>query len=176
MSVYDDVTEQLSFLDQVHVHHRNNTWLSFNMTGAVCQILGDKQRKPLLKIVISVRAFLPYIENKFRLSLLPVGEELEHDYPLLLLTYCSKKSNVTTRDLSPVAGEVRRMKRHAEDDYEEETNNVWDEEVKRANFRKHRRLRNTCKRKPLYVDFAEIQYNTWIVQPAGYEVGMYVGK
>ena len=64
-----------------------------------------------------------------------------------------------------------RDKRDAED-YEEESNNVWDDD--RAPMRRSRKQRNTCRRKPLYVDFAEIHYDTWIVAPDGYEVLLYI--
>jgi len=68
-----------------------------------------------------------------------------------------------------------RNKRDAED-YEEESNNIWDDDRAPAatelQARRGKRQRNTCRRRPLYVDFSEIHYDTWIVAPNGYEVGI----
>lgn len=68
-----------------------------------------------------------------------------------------------------------RNKRDAED-YEEESNNIWDDDRAPAatelQARRGKRQRNTCRRRPLYVDFSAIHYDTWIVAPNGYEVGV----
>jgi hypothetical protein len=68
-----------------------------------------------------------------------------------------------------------RNKRDAED-YEEESNNIWDDDrapaVTELQARRGKRQRNTCRRRPLYVDFSVIHYDTWIVAPNGYEVGV----
>lgn len=92
---------------------------------------------------------------------MPLSEQYEHDYPVLLLSYVSNIED----------NSVKRKKRNVEEDYEEETNNIWDDEnVKKSQLRKLKRIRNTCRRKQLYVDFEEINYDEWIVQPKGYEV------
>jgi hypothetical protein len=68
---------------------------------------------------------------------------------------------------------MTRHKRDAED-YEEESNNIWDDDRAPVGAglqaRRTKRQRNTCRRRPLYVDFSEIHYDTWIVAPDGYEV------
>lgn len=53
-----------------------------------------------------------------------------------------------------------RIKRNTEDDYEEETNRLWDDDnVNKKHLpKKLKRLKNSCKRKVLYVDFAQINY------------------
>lgn len=73
------------------------------------------------------------------------------------------------------------------DDYEEETNNIWDDDFGvRSAAALHttttsttpepkiqaasKTNKNLCRRKPLYVDFAEIQYDSWVLAPTGYEV------
>jgi len=74
------------------------------------------------------------------------------------------------------------------DDYEEETNNIWDDDFGlRAAAALHtttttstpqpkvqppstKTNKNLCRRKPLYVDFSEIEYDSWILAPTGYEV------
>ncbi|KAF4513819.1 UNVERIFIED_CONTAM: hypothetical protein B566_EDAN015882 [Ephemera danica] len=82
------------------------------------------------------------------------------------------------------------------EDYEEESNNVWDDDSSnnrpatptvqtdstglilsgKLASRNKKPHRNLCRRKPLYVDFAEIEYDTWIVAPAGYEAYQCTGK
>lgn len=177
LNIYNSSTKTLSLLEERQIYHTNNTWLTFNATHPVNLLLQqpDKKKK-VLEFVVSVESFLSvltYNSDAFKLSLLPVTEDIEHDYPILIMFYSSLKrkglKNVTKANVSE--SEAQRVKRNIEDDYEEETNRVWDNEVLgRVEKKKHKRLRNTCKRKPLYVDFTEIHYDSWIVQPSGYEV------
>lgn len=152
------------------MHQVNNTWISFDVTEPVGEVL--KSNKKVFSIVITITSFFPDIKDNLQLSLMPEEENIEHDYPVLLLSYSSvSKENHDTLEVNSSSG--KRMKRNIEDDYEEETNKIWDDEFsnKKALLKKVKKLRNTCKKKPLYVDFSEISYDTWIVQPKGYEVG-----
>lgn len=159
-------------LEQLQIYHRNNTWLSFNVTTTVAQILQKEAQNRTLKVIVSVVAFWSHYETSsghLRLSLLPLSEQYEHEYPILLMSYISKaqqQQSTTTR-----------KKRNVEDDYEEETNNLWDEQgISKTQIKKLKRYRNTCKRKQLYIDFEEIHYDEWIVQPKGYEAYQCQGK
>lgn len=127
-----------------------------------------------LKVVISLYPTHIKEETKLKLSLLPTDkEDFDHDYPILILSYISNSSHhQDTKMKSEKENGTKRKKRFIEEDYEDESNNIWDELLSRKNHEKKlKRLRNVCKRKPLYVDFAEINYDEWIVQPRGYEVG-----
>lgn len=77
--------------------------------------------------------------------------------------------------LQAVPPHMTRSKRDAED-YEEESNNIWDDDRAPVGTglqaRRTKRQRNTCRRRPLYIDFSEIHYDTWIVAPDGYEVSV----
>lgn len=173
ISLYNEPSNKLNLLNERHIYHTDNTWLKFNMTDPVNHLLTKYTIQKFLKLVISVKAFLPFLDytkDHFKLSLLPVTEDVEHDYPILLLSY------MTSKETLPDNKEVsKRKKRNVEEDYEEETNKIWDnEQQNKAQMKKIKRLKNTCKRKPLYVDFAEIQYDAWIVQPSGYEVNMLI--
>lgn len=42
--------------------------------------------------------------------------------------------------------------------------------VKRAKRNRKNRRNNNCRRKPMYVNFAEINWNDWIIAPRGYQV------
>lgn len=160
ISIYDDKEQEIIPLQEIKAFYRNNTWLSFNITTAVKEILS--RNETFLKLVVSIKAFLSYLDDnlvKFKLSLLPIKEDLEHDYPVLLLTYTSTKNFISQEEV--LKKRKRKRRDILEDDY------LWDE---RGNIRKAKRVKNTCRRKSLYVDFAEIQYDSWIVQPSGYEV------
>lgn len=153
-------------LEKVHVFHSNNTWLTFNVTTPVINLLERNVRNRTLKIAISIASF-EYSSDNLKLSLMPLSEDYEHDYPVLLLSYTLMNDD-KGKDTSTSS---KRKKRSIEDDYEEETNSLWDDEVqKKYQNKKLKRIRNTCKKKPLYVNFAEINYDDWIVQPSGYEV------
>ncbi|GJQ88443.1 hypothetical protein Trydic_g15440, partial [Trypoxylus dichotomus] len=159
ISVYDDEDQEIIPLQEINASYNNNTWLSFNLTNPVKEILSRKEK--FLKLVISIKTFLAYFEDetvKFKLSLLPVEEDIEHDYPVLLLTYSSNKNTTVEEEL--LKRRKRRRKRYIDDDY------LWDD---KGTLRRIKRSKNTCRRKSLYVDFADIQYDTWIVQPSGYE-------
>ncbi|XP_029174449.1 growth/differentiation factor 2-like [Nylanderia fulva] len=82
-----------------------------------------------------------------RLTYRPYG-----DSPILLLNY----------------SKIQRRRRSAEDQPEDQDR--WDAETPR------RRRRNGCRRRPMYVDFALIAYDEWVVAPPGYEAYQCSGK
>lgn len=155
LSIFDSFTNKFLPAFDKEINHVNNTWLSFDVTVPVYKILNSNKNKDL-KVMVTVKTFYPHLKRGFKLSLLPSNPDFDHQYPILMLSYTSKKKNVT-----------KRKKRSIEEDYEEETNIIWDD----AGSKKRRtRRRNTCRRKPLYIDFSEIEYDLWILQPSGYEV------
>ncbi|PNF23867.1 hypothetical protein B7P43_G13737 [Cryptotermes secundus] len=99
---------------------------------------------------------------------------------LRLLVHIRATSPRSQLDLALVVPpHTTRSKRDAED-YEEESNNIWDDDRAPVGTglqaRRTRRQRNTCRRRPLYIDFSEIHYDTWIVAPDGYEAFQCTGK
>lgn len=170
VSIYDKSMKKLLDFQEVPMHHVNNTWVSFDVTQPVGEVL--KCSTKIFSVVITITAFMPEIKDSLKLSLLPEEENFEHDYPVLLLSYSSISGE--NHILSEKISSEKRVKRNIEDDYEEETNRIWDEEVSnKKTLKKVRKSRNACKKKPLYVDFAEISYDTWIVQPKGYDVSIF---
>lgn len=188
----------MRFLEEKHIYHTDNTWISFNVSHAVQSILSESSpdKNKILKFIITIKLFQQYKSNKtgiLKLSLMPIEENFEHDYPVLLLFYASAKSGFNDKHYKNIndsndnrnnnnynnenetAINMRNKRYIVEEDYEEETNKIWDEELaNKAMTRKMKRFRNNCKRRPLFIDFAEIQYDTWIVQPSGYEVGQFL--
>lgn len=84
-----------------------------------------------------------------RLTYHPYG-----DGPILLLNYSKARDG-------------RRYRRSAE---EQEEQDRWEDELPR------RRRRNSCRRRPMYIDFALIAYDEWVVAPPGYEAYQCIGK
>ncbi|KAJ9578568.1 hypothetical protein L9F63_005218, partial [Diploptera punctata] len=145
-----------------HVYHnRSDTWISFNVTLAM--------RRPKSLSILRLMVLIRTVSNNQQLDLtLALHEDVQ---PLLLLSYS------TLHLIFPFIN--LRSKRDAAEDYEEESNNIWDDDrspVETTTQRRNRKQRNTCRRKPLYVDFAEIHYDTWIVAPNGYEAFQCTGK
>lgn len=66
---------------------------------------------------------------------------------------------------------MRRRRRSEEEDEEaEEQSNYIVEELGRIRKGKLKRKKNPCRRKPLHVNFAAINYDQWIIAPPTYEV------
>ncbi|CAG9858101.1 unnamed protein product [Phyllotreta striolata] len=184
MSLYDDSAEELLDFREIRVRHFNNSWITFDVTSPVNNIL-QKKNQHLLKLRLKVSAFHPKLTDSLKLSLMPVeDEDYEHDYPILILTYTSNEVRRMKQDdmgsVEKSKNGIKRKRRSIEEDYEEETNRIWDDDGnyarKSVQYKKWRRLKNSCRKRPLYVDFAEIKYDLWIVQPTGYEAYQCVGR
>ncbi|CAH1977986.1 unnamed protein product [Acanthoscelides obtectus] len=180
LSVYDEAVKQVLTYQETQFEHINNTWLSFDVTGPVRDTLETKSVKKCLKIIITVYVSSSQIGHTVKLSLLPEreNENMEHDYPILILSYSSAEGKVETSRSNIQGNGFVRKKRNVEDDEEEVTNRFWDDDMPgvRTPIRRAKKLRNTCKRKPLYINFAEISYDMWIVQPSGYDAYQCQGR
>lgn len=167
--IYNEEKRNMVCFDQLQIFHKNNTWLSFNVTTTVAQILKQETQNKTLKVVVSVIAFWSHYETSsghLQLSLMPMMDDYEHEYPILLMSYISKpqeQQNAATR----------RKRDIIEDDYAD----VDEQDTSKTQLKKKlKRFRNTCRRKSLYIDFQEIHYDEWIVQPSGYEAFQCQGK
>lgn len=78
------------------------------------------------------------------------------DGPILLLNYSK-------------TGRTEERRRRSADDHSEDVER-WEEGMPR------RRRRNSCRRRPMYVDFALIAYDEWVIAPPGYEAYQCSGK
>ncbi|KAG8184294.1 hypothetical protein JTE90_008979 [Oedothorax gibbosus] len=106
----------------------------------------------------------------------------------------SKKSNVNdvydhstmkvfnqteaTADSLAITNKRRSRKRRSEEDDEEaeEQSNYIVEELGRIRKGKLKRKKNPCRRKPLHVSFAAINYDQWIIAPPTYEAFECTGR
>lgn len=112
--------------------------------------------------MITVFSTLQQPQNHLRLSISPIlgGFEHDHDYPILILSYSVEEDHQVNKH--------QRKRRNVEEDYEEETNVIWSGDLGKKSGKRIKK--NSCRRRPLYVDFTEIRFDLWIVQPRGYEV------
>lgn len=79
------------------------------------------------------------------------------DSPILLLNYSNIKK-------------IQRHRRAAREQEDQEDTEHWETDIPR------KRRRNACRRRPMYVDFALIAYDEWIIAPPGYEAYQCSGK
>lgn len=79
---------------------------------------------------------------------------LSGDSPMLLLNYTKAQG-------------VRRRRRSAAE--EQESQDRWENELRR-------RRRNSCQRRSMYVDFALIEFDNWVIAPPGYEAYQCSGR
>lgn len=140
------------YLDSKTVPQDGADWISLT-------VISNKKEfnVPPGKMSFLVLSAFRNFEKGFRL--------LQFLQPVLLLYY---RSQFFSNGSISNPWEMKRRKRHLQEDYEEETNRIWDSDGKR------RRSRNTCRRKPLYIEFSEINYDKWIVAPTGYEVNKFM--
>ncbi|KAI4502438.1 hypothetical protein M0802_002350 [Mischocyttarus mexicanus] len=83
----------------------------------------------------------------------------KNDGPILLLSYRKPKKR-------------KRFRRSTSMNQEDREENIrWEDDGTRRGRRK-----NSCKKRPLYVDFSLIAYDEWVVAPPGYEAYQCVGK
>lgn len=156
-----------------HVYLKSNSWFTINITNS----FNTWSKLNIKKLYIYIHILNPYttVGGSGVLQLIGQGTASE---PMLLLMYdldAPPEPPVPVTEHNVTRRSVQEM-----EDYEGETNNIWDDDSERqvagriANLSNRKRPhRNTCHRKPLYVDFAKISYDTWIVAPAGYEVSCF---
>ncbi|XP_043493097.1 growth/differentiation factor 2-like [Polistes fuscatus] len=89
-----------------------------------------------------------------------ISYRTRNDGPILLLSYRKPKRRKR----------YRRSTSMNQDDREE--NLRWDDDGTRRLMRR----KNSCKKRPLYVDFSLIAYDKWVVAPPGYEAYQCAGK
>ncbi|CAH0564047.1 unnamed protein product [Brassicogethes aeneus] len=159
LSIYNDTMGDFLHYQEVDINHCNNTWINFDLTKPLVEIV---DRSKVFRVLIKVSTYVPHVGKHFRLSIQPLKGKLDHEYPVLMLYY-------TSRD--KYGKNTIRTKRSMDYDYEEETNNVWEDvKVKRT------KRRNSCRRRPLYINFADLDYHLWIIQPSGYEAYQCQGR
>ncbi|KAG8237725.1 hypothetical protein J437_LFUL017027 [Ladona fulva] len=158
--------------------------VSLNVTEAIiCNNLHQKlnpKKKSLIHLELHLRRKRKFLslskkqQSPFRMRKQTINEL--PDPPLLLLFYSLERQQRKNQSDKPKNN--WRWKRSNEEDFEEETNMIWSRykettRVKDTNLMKRKVPKNLCRRHSLYIDFAEINYDSWIVAPNGYEVSIH---
>ncbi|XP_077138752.1 bone morphogenetic protein 2 [Ranitomeya variabilis] len=129
-------------LDTRLIHHNVSRWESFDVTPAIIRWIAHRQ--PNHGFVIEVTQ-LDYEKNvtkrhvRISRSLLPDKKRWSQIRPLLVTYGHDGKGH-------PLHKREKRQARH----------------------RQRKRLKSSCRRHPLYVDFSDVGWNDWIVAPPGY--------
>ncbi|XP_073528354.1 bone morphogenetic protein 2 [Phyllobates terribilis] len=129
-------------LDTRLIHHNVSRWESFDVTPAIIRWIAHRQ--PNHGFVVEVTQ-LDYEKNvtkrhvRISRSLLPDKKRWSQIRPLLVTYGHDGKGH-------PLHKREKRQARH----------------------RQRKRLKSSCRRHPLYVDFSDVGWNDWIVAPPGY--------
>ncbi|XP_044146487.1 bone morphogenetic protein 2 [Bufo gargarizans] len=129
-------------LDTRLIHHNVSRWESFDVTPAIIRWIAHRQ--PNHGFVVEVTQ-LDYEKNvpkrhvRISRSLLPDKKHWSQIRPLLV-TY----------------------------GHDGKGHPLHKREKRQARQRQRKRLKSSCRRHPLYVDFSDVGWNDWIVAPPGY--------
>ncbi|XP_046674132.1 dorsalin-1-like [Homalodisca vitripennis] len=175
--IYWDSTEA-SLTQEVHVpdhDHENEKKINFNCTDIIDKFYklqssqNAKDCRPTLQLLVGVT-----LSRDLEASPQVGGTGENHDkLPLLLLLY-------SPLDVQNTSNPERTLPRHKRDlaaeEFEEETNRLWSGARSTPTRARSGRFRTFCRRRPLYVEFSDINYDTWIVAPNGYQAYQCVGR
>nr|P25703.1 RecName: Full=Bone morphogenetic protein 2-A; AltName: Full=BMP-2-I; Flags: Precursor [Xenopus laevis]CAA38850.1 bone morphogenetic protein 2 (BMP-2) [Xenopus laevis] len=129
-------------LDTRLVHHNESKWESFDVTPAIARWIAHKQ--PNHGFVVEVNHLdndknVPKKHVRISRSLTPDKDNWPQIRPLLVTFSHDGKGHALHK----------RQKRQ-------------------ARHKQRKRLKSSCRRHPLYVDFSDVGWNDWIVAPPGY--------
>ncbi|XP_077479159.1 bone morphogenetic protein 10-like [Stigmatopora argus] len=145
-----------------HIHAKDKSWVSLDMSGAVglWQIYG---RAPLK---LEVRVAILGLESQDLIDIERSAGE-KHNAAMIIFS-----DDPNQRDDTPEKG-------HADNGEQSPfVRGKWDEPklIFESPARIRRGAKNEpCKRTPLFVDFKDIGWDTWIIQPPGYEAYRCIG-
>ncbi|XP_068135725.1 bone morphogenetic protein 2 [Hyperolius riggenbachi] len=129
-------------LDTRLIHHNVSTWESFDVTPAVLRWMAHRQPNHGFVVEVThVDGEKNITKKHVRISrsLLPDKDQWSQMRPLLVTYSHDGKGH-------PLHKREKRQARH----------------------RQRKRLKASCRRHPLYVDFSDVGWNDWIVAPPGY--------
>ncbi|XP_053565310.1 bone morphogenetic protein 2 [Bombina bombina] len=129
-------------LDTRLIHHNETRWESFDVTPAIIRWIAHKQ--PNHGLIVEVTHLdhdnsVPKRHVRISRSLTPDKDNWSQIRPLLVTYGHDGKGH-------PLHKRTKRQARH----------------------RQRKRLKSSCRRHPLYVDFNDVGWNNWIVAPPGY--------
>lgn len=189
-----DDYDSIEVVDWLHVYEKSNIWLTFNVTTAV--LLWTQDKTSVQRLILHISSAYTTVGHSGRFEFLMPDSYSDAEEPLLLLYYSTEDvvtlfnqqmslqhaTSLTSSRMNNRTIASRHKRSIDIEDYEEETNVIWENDGQMSARAREatvagnlspsrlRRIRNTCRRRPLYVNFADINYDTWIIAPSGYEV------
>ncbi|KAE8600877.1 hypothetical protein XENTR_v10013436 [Xenopus tropicalis] len=129
-------------LDTRLIHHNESKWESFDVTPAITRWIAHKQ--PNHGFVVEVTHLdndknVPKKHVRISRSLVPDKDSWPRIRPLLVTFSHDGKGHALHK-----------------------------REKRQARHKQRKRLKSSCRRHPLYVDFSDVGWNDWIVAPPGY--------
>lgn len=171
-----------------HIHAKDNTWVSFDLTHVVGQWLKSGCATRRLEVhVASLGAANKGLKREHGESLVEVDVDrsLDGKHNAMMIVFSDDERKDRQRDKKEITqimeheNDLRENVRHSQQSSRDPVNrnaaNVNQDDLDKQSLvqlpsRIRRNAKNQpCKRTPLYVDFKEIGWDTWIIQPMGYE-------
>nr|XP_057909730.1 bone morphogenetic protein 10-like [Doryrhamphus excisus] len=145
----DQAEEHLEELLTKHIHVKDSSWVSFDLTHAVA--IWRKSGYATHKLEVHI-AILGPAEAMTRGGEVLIDTEGQHNAVMVVFSDDPSK----------------RHEQHGNDLADQHPRRIYDTPP-----RIRRNVKNEpCKRTPLFVDFKDIGWDTWIIQPVGYEAYM----
>lgn len=170
------------------IHAKDNTWVSFDLTHVVGQWLKSGCATRQLEVhVASLGAANKGLKREHGESLVEVDVDrsLDGKHNAMMIVFSDDERKDRQRDKKEITqimeheNDLRENVRHdqqsSRDPVGRNAANVNQDDLDKQSLvqlpsRIRRNAKNQpCKRTPLYVDFKEIGWDTWIIQPMGYE-------
>ncbi|XP_062616191.1 bone morphogenetic protein 10-like [Saccostrea cucullata] len=178
VSVYEVTDDNVGYhlIDTQHIYGRDSGWETFDVTSAVRRWV----TKPSSIQILEIR-----IESVFHSVTsgdLDVLTTPQHKNEPLLVVFSTDKQKIQlhkTERHELIAREDNAYNFQSPLSFTENIDNSSNSNSSEHEFHnrvKRRTRRSMCRRKPMTVNFADIQWDTWILAPASYEAYECVGK
>jgi hypothetical protein len=172
--------EHFRLISSKHIYGRNSGWEEFDVTSAVERWIKNVNSVQILEIRIE-SVFHGVSQGDMDIDTRPHNQ----NEPLLVVS----SNDYRTKSLHE--RETHELVTHEMDGYDvTNTNSEFsfydDDDSSEADMDYRDRIsanhrvkrskgskRNICRRKPMYVRFADINWHTWIIAPSGYQVSVY---
>uniref|UniRef100_T1JIA9 TGF-beta family profile domain-containing protein n=1 Tax=Strigamia maritima TaxID=126957 RepID=T1JIA9_STRMM len=159
--------DNCQLVDDRIVYKKVSTWEMFNVTDAVRSWLKDPGREQRLEVRIEILGSAETsLEDEMDVPVNP----FEDTEPLLLI-YSSEREKKEKHAVLRRSVEIEETEE--ESNMINEYESAYQPKVVKGPRRRHR---NPCRRRSLYINFADINYDTWILAPSGYEAYECTGK
>ncbi|KAJ8318421.1 hypothetical protein KUTeg_003512 [Tegillarca granosa] len=186
VSVFEVITfrrRHYRLIDSKHIYGRHSGWESFDVSSAVRRWVRNINSVQILEVRIE-SVFHSISLGEMDINTTPRGENepllvvFSNDYKLEKLRETERHELIThemdSYDIlhSQNSGDNNNITTYSNSDNINNENNNNNNSVRI----KRRARRYSCKRQPMYVNFKDIHWDTWIIAPNGYQAYECSGK